>query len=259
MSIYRKHIREYLSKIGNNGYKYSIINSTIKHNTPYIPIMNIKLLDDYISSAFLPKYDIFAFREFIMKLNSLSIEPVGKLLELISKLNDEECMFYYQTNYNLRSYRELFRNYNGKLFIFSNSEAKIEANGHLGLLTRYETLRGNHNLNITTHERILHVLTIKSEYLKYYKQCIMLNIVPDVRIYKLLIDKSFDHVSTRYPNTRTAFRKYVKKVAMNEGIEVEYLENINNTIFNRFEIKASSPTELKQKNKEFINELCTIE
>lgn len=256
MSIYRKHLREYLSKIGDNRYRMTIINSTIKHNTPYIPIVNIKLLDDYITSAFLPMYDIFKFREFVMKLNRLSIEPVGKLLELISKLNDEECLFHYQNSYNLRSYRHLFNTHAG-LFNFSNSEAKIEANGHIGLLTRYETLRNNRE--ISTHERILYVLAIKSEYLKYYKQCILLNITPDVRIYKLLIDKSFDHVSTQYPNTRTAFRKYVKKIAINEGIEVEYLDNINNTIFNRFEIKASSPTELKQKNKEFINELCTIE
>lgn len=255
MSIYRKHLREYLLRIGSN--RMTMINSTIKHNTPYIPIVNIKLLDDYITSAFLPMHDIFKFREFVMKLNILSIEPVGKLLELISKLNDEECLFHYQNGYNLRSYRDLFSTYNARLFNFPNSEAKIEANGHIGLLTRYETLRNNRE--ISTHERILYVLTIKSEYLKYYKQCIMLNIIPDVRIYRLLIDKSFDHVSTRYPNTRTAFRKYVKKVAMNEGIEVEYLDNINNTIFNRFEIKASSPTELKQKNKEFINELCTIE
>lgn len=257
MSLYRNHLNGYIRRYDLSVYGTITINSSIKYNTPYIPINCIHILDKFITNdVFNSERRIFYINDYVSKLNSSSIEPIGKTLELISKLNDEECLFYYRHNYPVRSYRTLFSAYSAELYTFRNSEAIIEANGHLGLLTRYDNSLG-YNTNITVHDRILYVLTIKSEYLKYYKQCILLNITPDVRIYKLLIDKSFDHVSTQYPNTRTAFRKYVKKIAINEGIEVEYLDNINNTIFNKFEIKASSPTELKQKTKEFINELCT--
>lgn len=96
----------------------------------------------------------------------------------------------------------------------------------------------------------LSCLCVKKEYLRYVRQCLLLNKPIHPEVFTLFVNSNFDKKEGILPNLRPHFRKHILKYYKNKGIEVKYINNFNSifTFPNLYENTIS-------KRKEELNNL----
>lgn len=116
----------------------------------------------------------------------------------------------------------------------------------------------------------IYFLCTKRKYIRYIRQCILMQKEIDNRVLKLIVRDDFDipRTSEKFRLLRPNYRKYVKKPILNEGIEIitMSLSEINKIVFSNNNLhfkslnKASSFSELdaiKDKISNVANKYIT--
>lgn len=242
-----------------NEYKYDTNDFNllvkIKEQCEYIPLINVNTYNIYLHHSIDKSLKgLPLLKHCVAKYISRSVEPYSEIKKLIS--NPIYCHQFIKLNYMYTgrcSYKSLFDdNYYSRYKLlnsfnyFNAYEGIIQGSEYIGIIKNY-----NH-----TFERMVFIMTIKKEYLTYFHQCILLGKTPRPEIFTLIVDKSFDHKNTLYPNIRKAFRKYILRPSIMDNINVYYVDDIYKLMFEKYTFNGNSPVMYNKNKKEFINELC---
>ena len=215
----------------NNTVNYPItLPFRVNKNSSYTPLFSIGQRDPLLNYHFNMLKDINLDRNISFYITRYAkhykLDPIIGLYKQVN--NPIINNFSYNLNIRSESYKRMFKNLYDNLI-------KIGVN--LYISNNQSVIHYNPISKVYTP---LWMMVVKNEYVKYVRQCLILNRPIHNDCLKLLVNEDLDVTRGQFNLIRPSYRKYIKKVFIEQGLTIETVTNFDE-VLTRIELpKASS-------------------
>ena len=216
----------------------------INSNSEYVPISTISIIQRYITNNIL-NFTIFRSHRWGNKTDTDPKTYYDILNANINRLS--YCNYSKKVNY-----KDLFNN---TYYDRTGTISRLLNCGRDSYISQPYSVY--HIDQINDKITPLYILVTKRKYIRYIRQTILLRKDIHPRAVKLIINSELATKGGEFELFRRQFNKHVKNPLIEDGVEIEFVENFDN-IFNRLSKPISNTisgylNKLKSISSEFLN------